>query len=229
MEFDNATARSNNRKPPYTSYQTLKTMAQQMNEHGLPSRIDRSVLTNFSGAVGTQLLTALKFLNLTDNDGHPTDALNELVTSYGTEEWSKNLSDIVRKAYEPIFELDLQTASPNQFTDKFRAAYPSTEDVSRKSITFFLNAAQDSEITISPYILKNKKPRLASKKKGAGAGARKRNTGASAKSNSQPPVDDAQPKSPSEIILGFFDPEEMEDAEQEAVWTLLKYFKSKGQ
>ena len=35
-------------------------------------------------------------------------------------------------------------------------------------------------------------------------------------------------KSVSEVLLAAFDPNEMDEPQQEAVWTLLKYFKSKG-
>jgi hypothetical protein len=33
---------------------------------------------------------------------------------------------------------------------------------------------------------------------------------------------------PSEILLAHLDPNEMDDEQQAAVWTLLKYFKSRG-
>lgn len=35
-------------------------------------------------------------------------------------------------------------------------------------------------------------------------------------------------KSVSEVLLAAFDPKDMDDTQQDAVWTLLKYFKSKG-
>jgi hypothetical protein len=37
-----------------------------------------------------------------------------------------------------------------------------------------------------------------------------------------------QQKAVSEVLLAAFDPKDMDDTQQEAVWTLLKYFKSKG-
>jgi hypothetical protein len=33
---------------------------------------------------------------------------------------------------------------------------------------------------------------------------------------------------PSEILLMHLDPKEMDDEQQAAIWTMLKYFKSKG-
>ncbi len=35
-------------------------------------------------------------------------------------------------------------------------------------------------------------------------------------------------KKPSEVLLMYLDPNEMDDEEQPAIWTMLKYFKSRG-
>ena len=69
--------------PPYTSYRTFRTFIDDLHEHGIPSRIDRSVLTRFSGVVGTQLMHALRFLGLIEDDGRPTQHLRELVSAHG--------------------------------------------------------------------------------------------------------------------------------------------------
>ena len=57
--------------PPYTSYRTFKTFIEDLHEQGVPSRIDRSVLTRFSGVIGSRLLHALRFLGLIEDDGRP--------------------------------------------------------------------------------------------------------------------------------------------------------------
>jgi hypothetical protein len=210
---------------PYTAFQSLKTMAKQMKEHGVPSRVDRSVLTNFSGAVGSQVITALKFLKLTDDDGHPTVALRKLVDAYDTDAWATVLAQIIRDAYAPIFKMDLETASPGQFSERFRATYPGADAVLQKSTTFFLNAVREANIKVSPYIMKNKKPRSGPAKKRAA-----KTNGERGGVTNQPPPAPAQPttdKLPSEIMLSLFD-HEMKDAEKQAVWTLIQYFKMKG-
>lgn len=151
--------------PPYTSFQSIKTMLAQFKEHALPDRIDRSVLTNFSGAVGSQILTALKFLRLTDQQGHPTAALRSLVDAYGTDEYPIALKAIIEDAYAPIFDLNLATCSPSQFFEKFKRTYSGADDVIRKSVTFFLNAASDAAIPVSSFIMKARKPRVAAAKR----------------------------------------------------------------
>lgn len=216
--------------PPYTAFQSIKTLAKQMKENGIPSRIDRSVLTNFSGAVGGQVLTALKFLGLTNDDGEPTPDLKALVEAHDTDAWPAKLAAIIQKAYAPVFKLNLETASPNQFGEHFRKLYPAADDSSRKSVTFFLNAVRDAQIKISPYIMKNKKPRSAPAKRRA------------AKANGGPPGDETTEaeravaaaaaalaaKKPSETMLDLLDPKDMKQPEQDAIWLLIKYFKAKG-
>jgi len=150
---------------PYPAFQTLKTLCKQLKEHGVPDRIDRSVLTSFSGAVGSQVITMLKFLGLTDDASVAKDGLRNLVKAYDTQAWPVMLGEIIEQAYQPMFTINLETASPGQFNEHFRKNYPAADEVSRKSMTFFLNATKDAEIKISPYIMKNKKPRTAPSKK----------------------------------------------------------------
>src|ERR1700680_1704457 len=110
--------------PPYTSFPSLKTLLKNLKEHTIPRRIDRSVLGNsFSNAVGSQLLTALKFLGLTNAANEPTEALEPLVHEFGTEEWKTSLRMVLETAYPPLFDLNLETASAAQFNERFRSAY----------------------------------------------------------------------------------------------------------
>src|SRR5229473_5969390 len=144
---------------PYTAFASVKTALSQFKEHGAPSRVDRTVLPTFSGAVGGQVVTALRFLKLIDNGNNSRPELDQLVAAVGADEWPKALREVLGEAYTALLQMNLETASPSQFTEAFRREYPATEDVSRKQMTFFLNAAREAEIKISPYILRNKKPR----------------------------------------------------------------------
>src|ERR1700712_3196069 len=88
---------------PYTAYQSLKTLAAALKEHGLPPRIDRSLMTNFSGAVQSQLMTALRFLSLITADDLPTTFLQKLVAAHGTDAWPSELQTVLRHAYADMF------------------------------------------------------------------------------------------------------------------------------
>lgn len=147
--------------PPYIAFQTLKTLTRDLKQHRPPSRIDRSVLKNFSGAVASQILATLRFFELIDGQGHPTERLRSLVDSYESEAWARQLDVILRNAYPPVFTLELETASASQFEGLFAKTYPGAASVQRKAVTFFLNAASEAQIKLSPYITKNRKPRSA--------------------------------------------------------------------
>jgi hypothetical protein len=145
--------------PPYTSYRTFKTFIEDLHEHGVPSRIDRSVLTRFSGVVGTQLMHALRFLGLIEEDGRPTSRLKELVNAHGAGHWPGALLERLRHEYAPMFAIDLETATPSHFNEAFRRAFPAADAVVQKCVTFFLYAANDAGVKVSGRVLKGRKPR----------------------------------------------------------------------
>ena len=218
--------------PPYTSYRTFKTFIEDLREHGVPSRIDRSVLTGFSGVVGTQLMHALRFLGLIEDDGRPTQRLNELVNAYGAEHWPRKLLELLRQEYAPIFAINLETATPSHFNEAFRKAFPAADAVVQKCVTFFLYAANDAGVTISGRVLKGRKPRsLVPRKKPARPPFAHPPIKETEAAPSQPQSAPAPPvggRKPSETLLTHLDPNEMDDEQQAAVWTLMKYFKARG-
>jgi len=216
------------RTPPYTSYRTFKTFIEDLSERGVPSRVDRSVLTRFSGAVGTQLMHALRFLGLIDDHGRPTQRLKELVSAHGAEGWPGKLLEALREEYAPMFAINLETATPSHFNETFRKAFPAADAVVLKCVTFFLYAANDAGVRISGRVLKGRKPRaLAPRRRRALAQAPAKES--EAETSLAPPVTPRiEGKKPSELLLSYLDPNEMDDEQQAAVWTLLKYFKARG-
>jgi hypothetical protein len=215
------------RTPPYTSYRTFKAFIHDLHESGVPSRIDRSVLTRFSGVVGTQLMHALRFLGLMEDDGRPTPRLKTLADTHGAARWPQELSELLRQVYSPMFAIDLETATPSHFNGTFRKAFPAADAVVQKCVTFFLYAANDAGVRISGRVLKGRKPRpLAPRKKSAPARPRKDiEAGPSQSPSVASCIDD---RKPSEILFRHLDPNAMDEEQQAAVWTLLKFFKSRG-
>jgi len=220
--------------PPYVPFPSLKSFVQNASQQGLANRIDRSVLTNFSGSTQTQLITALRFLGLIDAKGHPTDRLETLVRASGTDEWSNALAAALRDRYPTLFgEFDLARATPNQFGERFRSTFPGSDAVQRKAVTFFLGAAQDAKIPVSPHITKNKKPRTVSS-----VGRRRGPRATSPRTLIEPTIVDPVavinglgthvPKAQNAYeLLAVFDPSDMSPDEQAAVWTLIQYLKRK--
>jgi len=216
------------RTPPYTSYRTFKTFIQDLREQGIPSRIDRSVLTRFSGAVGSQLVHALRFLGLIDEAGRPAARLKELVAAHGAGDWSETFREVLRQEYAPMFAIDLDAATPSHFNEAFRKAFPAADAVVQKCVTFFLYAANDAGVKISGRVLKGRKPRpLTPRTRRAHAQPPPKELEIETPPP-QPAAAHVQDKKPSEILLMHLDPNEMDDEQQAAVWSLLRYFKARG-
>jgi len=147
---------------PYIAFSTLKTFIAPLKQHIVPTRIERSLLSNISGTVQGQLMTALRFLRLIDFEDRPTDNLKALVGDFGKEtEWKDTLKIVLENAYPEMFRLPLESISPQEFNDAFKAAYPCEGGTLRKSVTFFINAAREAGVGISPFLTKGAKPSLA--------------------------------------------------------------------
>ena len=216
------------RTPPYTSYRTFKTFIEDLRENGVPSRIDRSVLTRFSGVVGSQLTHALRFLGLIEGQGRPTERLRTLVNAYGAGRWPEALQELLRQEYAPIFAIDLEAATPSHFNEAFRKAFPAADAVVQKCVTFFLYAANDAGVTISGRVMKGRKPRSLTPRRRRPAAAPTAQGG-----ETGTPLPEAGPsriaeRKPSEMLLLHLEPKDMDEEQQAAVWTLLKYFKARG-
>jgi Family of unknown function (DUF5343) len=217
--------------PPYTSYRTFKTFIEDLHEHGVPSRIDRSVLTRFSGVVGSQLMHALRFFGLIEDDGRPTPRLKDLMKAHSAGHWPEKFLELLRQDYAPMFAIDLETATPSHFNEAFRKAFPAADAVVQKCVTFFLYAANDAGVTISGRVLKGRKPRsLTPRRKPARPAVAHppMREFEAAQPRPEPALPLSAGRKPSEFLLGHLDPNEMGDEQQAAVWTLLKYFKARG-
>ena len=89
--------------PAYVAYPSLQTFLSQLKEHGVPSQIDRSVMTSFSGGTQSHLAATLRFLRLTNGSGAPSPAMRSLVEAVGTDQWGA--------ALKPVIEVRLRRGS----------------------------------------------------------------------------------------------------------------------
>jgi len=173
--------------PPYVAYRTFENFLAELKARGLPSRIDRSILSHKSGTVQSQLLLCFQYLDLLTSSGRPTEKLRALLATEGRAR--KNLlREILRSAYPFIFDVqvDLSSATQNQMEELFRQTGASGETV-RRCISFFLTAARNAGIPFSSYLRphrgKKSSARVAeSPGRGAqSAGAAKQTTGLAVK------------------------------------------------
>jgi hypothetical protein len=152
------TDRNKKRSPPYVSYRSFLTLLEEL-QRGIPARIDRSYWGDkFSGSTGTQLMSALRFLNLIDSNGVPTAQLKELVVSKIPVR-----ADILKKISHESFtflvsnSFESEKATYSQLEEVFNDLYQVDRDVARKCIKFFTELAGDAGIPLSPFITKKSK------------------------------------------------------------------------
>jgi hypothetical protein len=150
--------RNKKRSPPYVSYRSFLTLLEEL-QRGVPARIDRSYWGDkFSGSTGTQLMSALRFLNLIDANGVPTVQLKELVGARGTIR-----SEILKKISHESFTFltsdtfESEKATYAQLEEVFNDQYQVDRDVARKCIKFFTELANDATIPLSQFITKKSK------------------------------------------------------------------------
>ena len=141
--------------PPYVSYRTFLNFIEGM-QQTMPARIDRSYWGDrLSGSTGTQLVAALRFLDLIDVNGFPTVKLRQLVSSKGSQR-TDVIKQIAREAYSFFFEseMDPQAVTYAQLEESFHDNYQVANDVARKCIKFFIGLAGDGGVKLSPFITK---------------------------------------------------------------------------
>ncbi|HXY73984.1 MAG TPA: hypothetical protein VEH58_01550, partial [Dehalococcoidales bacterium] len=91
----------NSRKgtPPYISPITFRNLLTEL-QRNMPDRIDRSYLNNMhSGSTSTQVMSAIRYMNLVDVYDKPTHHLKLLVAAASPEEKVKRLRDIAQVSY----------------------------------------------------------------------------------------------------------------------------------
>jgi hypothetical protein len=140
--------------PPYVPYRSFRNFIDSLKQ-GIPARIDRSVMSSMSGALQSQLTTTLRYLLLISPAGQPSSFLPKLVNSEGPER-AKVMREIVTHCYPFLFQdFDLRNATPRMVEEQFaeQGASGGTLD---KCMLFFLAAAKEAEIEVSPH-LKNQR------------------------------------------------------------------------
>jgi hypothetical protein len=159
---------------PYVAWRTFWTFIEELRSTGsAPQVIDGSVLgENRSGAARSQLLIALRFLVLADQNKQKTSALDDLVA---TDDPSAQLRALLGQAYAPVFGVGLENATVGQVNDTLTSMGSGQGETLRKARMFFLNAATDAGVELGPHLRMKKASR-------AGNGPRKPRQRAAAQS-----------------------------------------------
>jgi addiction module HigA family antidote len=144
--------------PPCISYKTFSGFLVSLPYH-LPAPIDRSYWgAIYSDRTGTQLLSAMRFLNLIDANSRATTRLKVLVPATGAHR-AALLRQVAEEAYPFIFKgtIDTQNATRAELEAVFQNTYQTKIDVCHKCIRFFIAFCEDADIPLSSQITKNRK------------------------------------------------------------------------
>jgi Family of unknown function (DUF5343) len=139
--------------PPYISFRTFLNLIERLAEGGIPQHIDRSYWKPFlSGSLGPHVMTTLRFFGLiTSAQNEPTPELARLVED--REHRKQIFAALLRKLYAPVFnDVDLARGTSGHLERTFTRYYKMSPDTRRKSITFFLHAAQYADLPLSAYL-----------------------------------------------------------------------------
>jgi len=146
--------------PPYVSYRSFSNFIEGL-VPTIPARIDRAFWEDkLSGTTGTQVMAALRFFNLIDEDGAPTAKLRALAPAKGSQR-ATLLRQLANESYAGFFQskTDPAEATYSILEEYFKTNYQLNTEVLRKCIKFFVSLAQAAEIPLSQYITKKTQPR----------------------------------------------------------------------
>lgn len=160
----------------YIPFKTLLTALNYLREHGVPNVIDKTVFPTMSGVVQSQTISALRFLNLINDTGIPSDRLKELVAN---EDMQPGLiAAVLEGAYPDLFAGNLAGMSPSQFDNIFTAeTYGVTGDTLTKAKTFFLKAAEYAKVPLSSHLTRRSRKSSTRKKRVAVPKGKEHNSG----------------------------------------------------
>jgi len=143
-------------KPPYMSFQTFWNFLTDLSAKPLPRKLDRSIMQSKSGTDQNNLMAALEGFGFIDGDGvvQPSFQWFQEATP---EQRKETLSDLLSTFYGAPLGVSANNGTPNDLAESFRDRLGmTTADTRRKAITFFLHAAREAGIDLSPHFPKTR-------------------------------------------------------------------------
>ena len=209
--------------PPYVPWRTFINFLDNMKAIGLPSHIDRSVMSSMSGGMRYWLLSSLRAMSLIDKEDAPSAELRNLVNAD-----SEQRKDMFLTIFETIYDFlsddsfDISQTTPEKLNKALERA-GATGATTAKSRAFFILLGKAAGVQMSPHLKKISRLSTARKSK---------STQKKKKAKSQPQTggtDDSGniAKTDLDMLWSIYDINTMNDEEQAAVMTLLKYLKKK--
>jgi len=146
-------AKPKNPPMPYIPFKTFTSFLANM-KGKLPDQIDNSVLMNMSGTARSQLLSALKSLNLISAEGAVKDGLRQLSDAYNTPKWKEVLAVFLKQAYAGVIgDLNIASATPSMVRDRFKNFGGVEGGTVDSAIRFYIGGLKEAEVPFSPHIV----------------------------------------------------------------------------
>lgn len=218
-------------RAPYISFASVLRVLEALRTSRPPVTDPRQFVEDLNKARATHRIAALRFLGLLDADNVPTPALAGVLAAIGTGAWADTLALTIRRAFQPMFDLDLATMTLTEFATAFARQYAGSEAVLRKSRTFFVHAAIQAGIPLSPGLVRAAKPRAGDR---AAAACRSERPPIAVRGGNHPALPAAGVTAPDQSpslavrLLSELDTHAMDDNVQQAFWTLLRHIKDRG-
>lgn len=179
--------------PPYVAFRAFVNFLDWLGEVGVPTRIDRSFWgQKVSGATGGQLLAALRFFGLIDKGGVPDPALETMAND--VEQRKVMLTALMARYDAALDGLDLERATAGELDERF-GRYDVSGETFRRTIVFFIQAAQYCGMPLSPYITQRRRTA-----KGNGASVQPRRRGRQPKAKPEGGKPEPQVIRPTSIV-----------------------------
>jgi hypothetical protein len=146
---------SDQRKPPYLSFSTLKNLLTELGSKPLPPQIDRSVMTGRSGGDQSYLLGALKFFGFIDEK---QNVLDLFVIWAGADEPARKeaFARLLQDLYPNQMAISRQNGTQQKLLESFTTDFNYGGETRRKAMTFFLQCASWAGVDLSVHFKVNK-------------------------------------------------------------------------
>jgi hypothetical protein len=136
------------RSAPFFSFSTFRTGLDVLGQ-GLPEKIDKTVFRSMDFNKRHQMVGALKFFELIDEEGITQDSLRALVAAKDQRE--KHIRGLMEAKYQRVIELASKQASEADLLKAMREMGLNGEDPIRKGIAFYRQAAEFTGLPVSPH------------------------------------------------------------------------------
>ena len=151
-------------KPPYLPFTSFITALDQLAQ-AVPNVITKDVFPSHSNLLQGQVIAALKFFDLVDDNGIPNgDTLERLASEKEVEQRKANLRPLLKAGYADIIKLNLPKVTPSQL-DAALGKYGVSGDTKKKATAFFLKAAKFVGLSLSPLLMRKGRAPLSSRKR----------------------------------------------------------------